>query len=486
MPAPNYPLAIVPPSPVWLGGKNLRWVQDAKGGYSGTESWSADSSQVVSVYTIHWTELFNSNRNVVVAPRVGISDKTSRRPLTLPAYLLGYSFKTGADDIKRIIPMWHPVYPWMWATEISSVEGVGNPLPWHDAAGAAHNPWLNGPHKWRVRLPVKSNKGKSLFAAGSPFQLREYYKFTMRFQALPYFIAQDGSVVNEWDRYVVKEREASAVFVNYERDQMQYVTNTDNRPVAFKGSVGWKLLQIRHKWVWMQVPEYGLFAFYNSAGTKQTGENAHLSSYSIPTNLDAAVWKANAYTFIGKQPGTLLMEPPKLDCKVPPAPPWILNLGYYWPNRHYNVELAMVEFNPPENGKTTTYGHNFAPHPTNGLWYLVHSRVASLSASVKMKTTVGKFPNGTAGSPNTATVAFVAAISGLRSGSVITGTNIPDGTQVAEVRDMTSDEIAANAGYLYALELTKAYTGSNNTVQTCSFYPVPYELYDFRKVFAMV
>lgn len=238
---------------------------------------------------------------------------------------LGFSQSGGSGNgIKRTLPAQHPQLTYLFASSIGGIEGVG-PLGRDQYACATFK-------LWRLRLV---------------------------YETPPYLIVPDSSVTYEWERYTVIEINPATEFMRRFGGAWKWVAgvpDVGSRPVFEKNYTNFKITRTKIIMTWFQVPDTGLFVggFENSTASP---------------NIENAVGTVNSTTFMGRLPGTMLLEGWK------PIPRTMPEIGVSNFPRSWDVQLTWTYFQPPPSAIDNNFaygarnGHLLVPHPTRAFWY---------------------------------------------------------------------------------------------------------------------
>lgn len=427
-----------------IGGKTLPWVERVKGGWMGDMTWSVDGSILSSTFILPNDIIWSHEAATAI---LGYASRGKLVPGSTTDYF-----------VDRNIPMKHPAFHWMYAIRITKAEGIGvargGKVVTPDNAGVNVNRGV-------------TQRGTPLDFGNGPFYTPEYFAITVAFETPPFRVAPNEPFGNhlataaasaatswytpgvttdllnaEWSRYVIQNLEPSCEFLSHDKQSLMWAAGTPRNGVPFIGNIGWRLEKTRLRWTWVQVPERGLF------------------DSTLGSNVLDAVGKVNSYDFLGSGDAqTYLMEAPRFVPKILPISPaklgWVATDPYAMP-RAFDVELSLVRFNPIPYD-TTMRGHNLLPDPLTRQWALAHAAEHYTTATV----------SGVSGASVT-----VSSTSGIYLGSVIanvSGVTVPNFAQVQEIVSST------------VFKTTKNLTGTG----TIKFYLVPYELYDFTKIFKL-
>lgn len=289
----------------------FRWAESTPlpEGYSHGFSFGVDASQAsMTIYT-YWDEFTDFND---VVPSI-----------------LGYARKEAGitDMMNRVLPVAHPLAPWLYATTISSVHGV----------------------KFVGRkVTVNGVTAKYQRAA-----------LTINFTTLPYNVVSDIDLVSRYSsdeskRFVTKIPTPAAEYISIERNFFQFAEGPANAPNGRQFPLGTGRVTVKTdlSWTWYGVPDRYIF---DSAG--------------VSTNINACLGTVNNAEIWGYPAGTLLCMPPRFTPVMMPVSPTILGLPPGNPPRAWNVELHFKYWDPPQGGLSR--GHNLAMFFEDGLFYLI-------------------------------------------------------------------------------------------------------------------
>lgn len=264
--------------------------------------------------------------------------------------IVGYSFLSnpaqldvgGVKRLQRIIPLQHPIFPWLWATKIAQAQPIQFTGP---TVGVADS-----------------------YAAFSIMRLH------ILFQSLPYVVLSDRDLLDtdpfgrgqghadESLRFVEKRSSVSLQTLEVPQGSLKYI--------AKPAGATWSTIQQRqyqrvmHRrldWTWHKVAETYLM----------------LTNTEKPKNLDACVGFVNLNSWQGYNPGTLLCIPYELEPEEAPTDPVNVGLPAGYPPRLWKVKLHLDYFEPPTDpgvvypGTIAGYGWNLLPAPqlSTPYWY---------------------------------------------------------------------------------------------------------------------
>lgn len=260
--------------------------------------------------------------------------------------VLGYAISKGAGSgINRILPSKHPDIPYLWASKITNVEGVG---------------------------PT----GKSSSTVATWRLIRVH----IQYETPPYFMLADSAVTAEWQRFTIIDIDPATEFLQRRTGSFQWPKVPGEggvltgRPITDTNGASLRLSKKRVTMNWCCVPDVGLF----------TGKGFNSSGGNSP-NIEACVGCVNKTPFMCYPPGTLLMEAWK---PTPRTYPWMTNVAPSGLPRAYDVRLVFSYFGAhlpqagdllqpvytvdpavPGYNAASVLGHQCVPHPTNGKWY---------------------------------------------------------------------------------------------------------------------
>jgi hypothetical protein len=242
-----------------------------------------------------------------------------------PAQIMGYAIDTGG--LSRVLPLRHPVFYWLWASEITNVQHMG-------FIGGAQP---DGPY--------------------GPVSLYARTLLTIVFTTLPYLVLTDAQAAGqEWRRFVQKRSKNVARFISMPKQAFEFNYGPAGiTGVTINQSIGILISSATITYTWYQVPETYI---YSTTG----------GSYA--PNIRQAEGKVNQNSFDGYDSGTLLCESTDIDTMEAPCDPVTLGLDPNKPPRLYKVTLQFKWFEPPpaNSGLYQNNGHNTEP-AADGNWY---------------------------------------------------------------------------------------------------------------------
>lgn len=308
-------------------------------------SWSGAASRVSMTLDLNW-----SDRGKAIAG------------------ILGYAFinNTGnSGNIKdinsklsRVLPMQHPYWTWLYATEIVDQHGVN----WS----------TKGTIVTQAQFPNGWQQG--LEGSVSTYGLERY---TINFNALPYDVVSDSNLGNagdgtgaEYNRYVVQISKPTTQTFAFPGGSFKFANGPNAGAPPFTGPFAIRTMRRTVSWTWMLVPEYYIF---NSAG--------------FASNIEPCVGRINNAAFAGYPIHTLYLDSVDYEPIMFPVPPQVLGLPKWHPPRGFNVRFNFVYFNPdPDN--VLSDGWNSAPDRSN----------ATSTGVIKWYKAVSVAPTGATGS----------------------------------------------------------------------------------------
>lgn len=314
---------------------NFRWREyiGAQLGSTERSRWANDGCQVDYVIDIPWDDRKDAIKNV-----------------------LGYSYRDANSNLRRVTPMRHPYWTWLFATSMTQGEGI----------------------KWEAKVQ----------ADAGPVSRYSLERYTLTFSTLPYRVMSDVdinflqlqlglTVVPEWERYMIKWGKPTYDVVQL--DGRQWVFSTGPTSLlpdpSFKGSMPITVPTRTLLWKWMLVPDTYLF----NAVSEQMSRIEGKGTIAQPS----ALGRVNETAFAGYGPGTLLLEAVDPEPVMAPADPQndLLMPNAFDPPRLWNLSFHIKLSDPPRNATLlpNTYiarGWNLAPDMAdpNGYWWPVLSK----------------------------------------------------------------------------------------------------------------
>lgn len=284
-------------------------------------------------------------------------------PTAIP-YIVGYGTVTGPTGsiftLSRNIPARHPIYPWLRATRMVSIQGR---QPNGNTAAGEHG---TAP-AWKTA------------------------RLTILFEAPKYPILTDDQISAEYQRYTEWSYEPS-VETLARRGQNWYFTNGDAQDVtlSYAGDIYLRQPKGYLKATWYDVPDTWLYL-----------------GRLLPTNVIQCQGTVNLFAFpkiavadqtyipppgqeqkyVQARPGTLLMLQPKIRSRAQFVPQQLDPLvDLAWFPRSHDVEFMWLHFDPvtdeatgvnvpgnEANNPVRIRGHNLVPLPrpsvTGYTWY---------------------------------------------------------------------------------------------------------------------
>lgn len=296
----------------------------SRSGVTSDSQWKADGSQAQMTIDVYWSDRAQAVQEI-----------------------LGYPYRLGGSLIRNL-PMRHPDWTWLYATNITSLRGVD----------------------WRGKKD--DEEPDDPVTQAGPFSEYGYARITINFGALPYDVVDNG-VGDEWDRFVIKTSKPSAEMVAMDRGAYVFVAGPQGTVGAtFKGQINRRIARSTHTWQWLNVPTDYIFD----------------EGLSAP-NIEAGLGRINDGFFAGNLIGTMLLDAVEYVPVMAPVSPQVVGLPPGSAPRLWNVMFYFKVFKPlidPDGAYLDAYeqygyGHNLAPDITHpeGYWYPI---VASPTATV--------------------------------------------------------------------------------------------------------
>jgi len=247
------------------------------------------------------------------------------------------SFNRGTGNLDRVLPVQHPIYTWLYASAISSIEEVR-----FNAKGSLFVPPINQP-QWVSqyvfsKITIVFTQPRWLMISDT--SLDSFYGTTPR---------------QEWQRFISNMAEPVSSVLQRKADSYKYADGPTTP--AIKGqpiptAVNQPQREKEIHLTWRRVP--------------QAGWNSNFGA-GPPTNQDIALLTVNDAPFLGFDTGTLLFKSYKLIELESAINPTLLgvNLGAS-PGLLYDVEMIFGWLDGPldtKGGFTTYHGWNLLPAP---------------------------------------------------------------------------------------------------------------------------
>lgn len=256
---------------------------------------------------------------------------------TLPKYILGYAeLGVGATKLTRFLPMYHPLYSWLYAESFTM-----------NFRGVPSKQIFNGVY--------------AKYTAGDDYPIEAVITFGGR----PYWIANDDEVVNEQERFIEIIWNPVLDFITNPYNKLIFaetyngaVTTVNNTGATLQSGSLTRYERMEITAIWHQVPEEAIF----------TPEG------KLSKSITDGIGRVNLTEFWNYPVGTLLAHAPRI---VPFIAPVATGFGFGPGNlpRIYNVEFKFTYFNPPTDPATQVGARGWNLKPYGGTdanyWYLV-------------------------------------------------------------------------------------------------------------------
>lgn len=234
-------------------------------------------------------------------------------------FILGYAWVDDNKNLRRSTPVFHPLWPWLYASAITGTTFKG--------PTAANT----------VTLPFDF----AVYAGGYTF-----VEITVEFRERLYDLWQDWEVDTEDERFVYQTREPYVELAQIDGGQLKYyapsVAGVDGNTIAAPYILA-PLAKAKILLQWFQVPT----EFVEDAD-------------GFSTKFQAAEKCVNDATFRGRRAGTLFLEHVHLQ-KNPSPVATDIEQGLRFT---YDITFEMIEYDPtPGDSAVTKYGHNLMPGP---------------------------------------------------------------------------------------------------------------------------
>lgn len=243
--------------------------------------------------------------------------------------IIGYSTRGGAGSLNRVLPVADPLFPWMYATKITSFK----------------------PFQFNGQDSPSSPDDQPIGSYCLPgAAIYTYAKVVVQFEALTYQVLSDGQTAgDEFNRYVIKSCNPRGEAITMDKGSYVYTMGpgsiaggaTTNKPCI--AALSRILNKMDIIWNWQQIPEIGAFSPGNTP--QQIG---------IPTNQLALLGSVNGAAFEGYPAGTLLLTSIKYTPHNYAIEP---DFQAIQSSRYYDVEFHVVYFSPTPtwNGSPGTW-----------------------------------------------------------------------------------------------------------------------------------
>jgi len=298
----------------------------------------------------------------------------------------------GTGSLKRILPAAHPYYDWMFASKITSIEGI-QPNGRYDAFLNMRDPSIN-------------------FITDCAMYLK--YKITVQFEHRPYLMMNDdqteGITVKdvkwyydlndnfrlfddtcEYLRFVDIEEQPNVEFLSSPNGQFKFFTPSGlpphGNPISNQngGGVQIRIIKQKVRLTWFFVPYEIAFA----------------------NNVTAGFGKVNQYTFWNYPAGSLLLEGFEVKRYPPPEQLFGNDPLVVHPASQKLCDITFIFgcFKPPDDDVSgdiptggsydkfkVAYGHNLLPRPGTIKYYYVESEPLTSEPSVLSRPIYESYP----------------------------------------------------------------------------------------------
>jgi hypothetical protein len=237
-------------------------------------------------------------------------------------FILGYQWVDESKNLRRSTPVFHPVYPWLYASAIVGTE-------------------FKGPNNANRFTPPYDF---AVYAGGYT-----HVEVTVEFRERLYNLWQDWEVETEDERWLYWTRDPYTELVQIDGGSLKAhapsVAAVNGQPYLAAPHVLAKQSKAKVLLQWFQVP----VDFVED-------EDGYSSKFQ------AAEKCVNDATFRGRRAGTMLLEHVHLDKKPSPVATDLFE-GLRWT---YDITFEYIEFDPPRGDLSVAkYGHNLLPGPSS-------------------------------------------------------------------------------------------------------------------------
>jgi hypothetical protein len=279
-----------------------------------------------------WLESIRDVRADMLAPDQAAATLTICCPFekykSACAYILGYSYTDEADTLRRNLPIFHPIWTWLYAVRIGS-----------------------------IRFEKFTGKDVGLYEGSLHFATYEWAHITIDFAQLTYPVFSDSEISTDPNTNKPAEYERWCETLTAPYVEMVQVN-------------GGQLKRVRGNEIYVATPY--VLAFQAKTKIKliwyQVPSNFLANDDGIKSNLLAIQKTVNATPFLGYPAGTLFCEQ-AIDYKgLSPIATDMLGEKFY----QYKVECDLVHFDPPVGSGEPSTGGAGTPgtYPARG-WNLL-------------------------------------------------------------------------------------------------------------------
>lgn len=243
-------------------------------------------------------------------------------------FILGYSYVDEKKYLRREVPVFHPVWPWLFARAITD-----------------------------IAFSKATGKDRAEWEHAVEFATYTWARIDIEFAETRYLVLRDDEVTinsvtygyKEWLRYVEQWPQSYVELAHIDAGQMKYYApsyaSLNGQPFIGGPFVLTRQEKSAFDLVWREVPKDLL---YDSNG--------------LAPKLRAIQKCVNSGTFLGRVAGTLLCE----EIEAIPSPAPVMTDTFDDLSFTYDVTFKMKEFNPPRGDTTVDkYGWNLLPGVVN-------------------------------------------------------------------------------------------------------------------------
>lgn len=304
--------------------------------------------------------------------------------------ILGYCLIANDGRLNRGVPLSHPDFPWLYASKITSIQGMGA-----DGYAAGNEFVFPGFAPIYKLLPERIGMYK-------------HYKLTVQFEPRPYKVIQDAQVHQFSKPAAYFDADKNGFIFTDWCEHLRYTT------VDFEPYTQWLTTQMAG--FYMHCPDFpGTEKYQQTAPTNGGGpkmlvckQNLTVTWFMVPFRMTTsnlirmARGKINyepspAKGFLKQEPGSLLLKGVKYRPNPGPYPPIAEAIATedqvtdsLWDNRYVDIMFEFEEFTIPQDQR--------GPYPTgmvnqaNGVVLDNHNRLPTMSLMKWVYASNGKNP----------------------------------------------------------------------------------------------